>query len=211
MLALVDTATGNLAPLEPRDQGRLSVYLCGPTVSGSPHVGHGRTNVVWDTLRRYLTWSGVQVRFVSNVTDIEDKIIARAAEEKSSTEEVAARYEALWWDTMGALNVQRPDGEPHATAYVQDMVRLVGDLVSSGHAYQGGDGVYFSTGSVPGTGSWPARTWPPCGPGRGSRLTARPLSVRRWTSRYGNWPGPASRRGRRPGDRAGPAGIPSAW
>ncbi|MGO9659286.1 MAG: cysteine--tRNA ligase [Acidimicrobiales bacterium] len=152
MLALVDTATGNLAPLEPRDQGRLSVYLCGPTVSGSPHVGHGRTNVVWDTLRRYLTWSGVQVRFVSNVTDIEDKIIARAAEEKSSTEEVAARYEALWWDTMGALNVQRPDGEPHATAYVQDMVRLVGDLVSSGHAYQGGDGVYFSTGSVPGYG-----------------------------------------------------------
>jgi cysteinyl-tRNA synthetase len=141
-----------MAPLEPRDQGRLSVYLCGPTVSGSPHVGHGRTNVIWDTLRRYLTWSGVQVRFVSNVTDIEDKIIARAAEEKSSTEEVAARYEALWWDTMEALNVQRPDGEPHATAYVEDMVRLVSDLVSSGHAYQGGDGVYFSTGSVPGYG-----------------------------------------------------------
>jgi len=148
----LDTATGKVAPLEPRDQGRLSVYLCGPTVSGSPHLGHGRANVIWDTLRRYLTWSGLQVSFVSNVTDIEDKIIARAAEEKSSTEEVAARYEALWWDTMAALNVQRPDAEPHATAYVEDMVRLVSDLVSSGHAYQGGDGVYFSTGSVPGYG-----------------------------------------------------------
>jgi cysteinyl-tRNA synthetase len=128
------------------------VYLCGPTVSGSPHLGHGRANVVWDTLRRYLTWSGLEVRFVSNVTDIEDKIIARAAEEKSSTFEVAARYEALWWDTMAALNVRRPDAEPHATAYVDDMVRLVADLVSTGHAYLGGDGVYFSTASVPGYG-----------------------------------------------------------
>lgn len=140
---------GKVAPLEPRDQGRLSVYLCGPTVSGSPHLGHGRTTVIWDTLRRYLTWSGLEVRFVSNVTDIEDKIIARAAEEKSATGEVAARYEALWWDTMAALDVQRPDAEPHATAYVDDMVRLVADLVSAGHAYRGGNGVYFSTESVP--------------------------------------------------------------
>jgi cysteinyl-tRNA synthetase len=128
------------------------VYLCGPTVSGSPHLGHGRTTVIWDTLRRYLTWSGLDVRFVSNVTDIEDKIIARAAEEGSSTEEVAARYEALWWGTMAALNVGRPDAEPHATSYVGDMVKLVTDLVSTGHAYLGGDGVYFSTGSVPGYG-----------------------------------------------------------
>ncbi|MGD0808683.1 MAG: cysteine--tRNA ligase, partial [Acidimicrobiales bacterium] len=81
MLALLDTATGQVAPLEPRSPGRLSVYLCGPTVSGPPHLGHGRVFVVWDTLRRYLTWSGLDVQFVSNVTDIEDKIIARAAEE----------------------------------------------------------------------------------------------------------------------------------
>jgi cysteinyl-tRNA synthetase len=128
------------------------VYLCGPTVSGSPHLGHGRANVIWDTLRRYLTWSGLEVQFVSNVTDIEDKIIAKAAEERSSAGEVAARYEALWWGTMAALNVQRPDAAPHATAYVDDMVRLVADLVSTGHAYQGGDGVYFSTESVPGYG-----------------------------------------------------------
>ncbi len=141
-----------VAPLEPRDQGRVSMYLCGPTVSGSPHLGHGRTTVIWDSLRRYLTWTGLEVRFVSNVTDIEDKIIARAAEENSSTGEVAARYEELWWRTMGALDVQRPDAEPHATAYVNDMVRLVADLVSAGHAYRGGDGVYFSTESFPGYG-----------------------------------------------------------
>ncbi len=152
MLSLLDTATGKVAPLDPRDQGRISVYLCGPTVSGSPHLGHGRVTVIWDTLRRYLTWSGFDVRFVSNVTDIEDKIIARATEEGSSTSEVAARYEALWWETMAALNVARPDAEPHATAYVDEMVKLVADLVSTGHAYRGGDGVYFSTESVPGYG-----------------------------------------------------------
>ena len=152
MLALLDTATGQVAPLEPRSPGRFSVYLCGPTVSGPPHLGHGRVSIVWDTLRRYLAWSGLDVRFVSNVTDIEDKIIARAAEEQRPTDEVAARYEALWCEVMDALDVKRPDATPHATAYVEDMVRLIGDLVSKGHAYEGGDGIYFSTGSLPGYG-----------------------------------------------------------
>jgi cysteinyl-tRNA synthetase len=152
VIALLDTATGEVAPLEQRDPGRVSIYLCGPTVSGVFHLGHGRFSIVWDTLRRYLTWGGVDVRFVSNVTDIEDKIIARAAEEQRATEEVAARYEALWWELMDALNVRRPDFDPHATAYVDDMVALVGELVATGHAYVGGDGVYFSTESVPGYG-----------------------------------------------------------
>ena len=149
MLALLDTATGKVAPLEPRGPGQLSVYLCGPTVSGTFHLGHGRFAIVWDTLRRYLKWSGLDVRFVSNITDIEDKIIARAAEEDSTTEEVAARYEALWWELTGALGVERPDVAPHATAYVEDMVELIGRLVDRGNAYVGGDGVYFSTESVP--------------------------------------------------------------
>lgn len=121
-------------------------------MSGSPHLGHGRFTLVWDVVRRYLTWTGLDVHFVSNVTDIEDKIMARAAEEERSTEEVAARYEALWWETMDALGVKRPDDSPHATAYVGDMVTFIGDLVSRGYAYQGGDGVYFSTESVPGYG-----------------------------------------------------------
>jgi cysteinyl-tRNA synthetase len=148
----LDTATGQVAPLEPRDPGRMSVYMCGPTVYGTSHLGHGRFSIVWDALRRYLTWSGFEVRFVSNVTDIDDKIIARAAEEQSSTEDVAARYEALWFDTMDKLNVKRPDVVPHATAYVDEMVSLVSDLIARGHAYEGGDGIYFSTASVPGYG-----------------------------------------------------------
>jgi cysteinyl-tRNA synthetase len=153
VLALLDTATGEVAPLEPRDPGKLAVYLCGPTVSGVFHLGHGRVAIVWDTLRRYLEWSGLKVRFVSNITDIEDKIIARAAEEGSTTEEVAAHYEALWWELMDALGVQRPDVAPHATAYVAGMVELIADLDARGNAYVGGDGVYFSTESLPGYGS----------------------------------------------------------
>jgi len=152
VLALLDTATGKVAPLEPRDPGKFSVYLCGPTVSGTFHLGHGRFSVVWDALRRYLEWRGLDVRFVSNITDIEDKIIARAAEESTTTEEVAARYEALWWELMDALGVKRPDLVPHATEYVSDMVELIEDLVARGNAYVGGDGVYFSTESVPGYG-----------------------------------------------------------
>jgi len=152
VLRLYDTAFGEVAPLEPAQPGRLSMYVCGPTVSGEPHLGHGRFTVVWDVLRRYLTWSGVEVRFVSNVTDIEDKIIARAAEEGRSVEEVAAHYEKVWWATMERLGVAPPTVSPHATGYVAQMVDLIDRLVRGGHAYVGGDGVYFSAESVEGYG-----------------------------------------------------------
>ncbi|HUE60889.1 MAG TPA: cysteine--tRNA ligase [Acidimicrobiales bacterium] len=152
MLRLYDTALGTVAPLEPRDPGRLSMYVCGPTVYDEPHVGHGRFTVTWDVLRRYAAWSGLDVNFVSNVTDIEDKIIAKAAAERRSTEQVAEQYEKLWWDTQDRLGVLRPDEIPHATAYVDDMVELIKELVDSGHAYVGGDGVYFSSESIDGYG-----------------------------------------------------------
>ncbi|MDQ6784251.1 MAG: cysteine--tRNA ligase [Actinomycetota bacterium] len=152
MLHLYDTAKGAIVAVEPRVQGRLSMYVCGPTVAGDPHIGHGRFTTVWDVIRRYVTWSGVGVRFVSNVTDIEDKIIARAAWEERSTEAVAATYERRWWDTMAALGVSRPDDVPHATAYVDDMVDLIADLMERGHAYLGGDGVYFASETIDGYG-----------------------------------------------------------
>ncbi len=152
MLRLYDTALGAVAPLEPRQEGRFSMYVCGPTVYGDPHLGHGRFTVVWDILRRYLMWSGLDVRFVSNVTDIDDKIIVRANEEGRTTTEVAAHYEQVWWDTLDRLGVARPSETPHATGYVQPMVDLIGRLVDKGLAYVGGDGVYFSAESVEGYG-----------------------------------------------------------
>jgi cysteinyl-tRNA synthetase len=152
VLRLYDTALGTVAPLDLRDPGRVSMYVCGPTVYDEPHLGHGRFNVVWDVLRRYLIWSGLDVRYVSNVTDIDDKIIARASLEERPTEDVAATYEKVWWDTMDRLGVARPTETPHATAYVQPMEDLIADLVRRGHAYVGGDGVYFAAESIDGYG-----------------------------------------------------------
>jgi cysteinyl-tRNA synthetase len=152
VLRLFDTALGEVVPIELRQPGRLSMYVCGPTVSGAPHLGHGRFNVVWDVLRRYLAWTGVEVDYVSNVTDIEDKIIARAAEEGRSTEEVAEVYERLWFETMDRLGVARPSETPHATDYVERMVEFIGELISAGHAYEGRDGVYFASESIDGYG-----------------------------------------------------------
>jgi cysteinyl-tRNA synthetase len=152
VLHLFDTATERVAPLEPRHPGQLSIYLCGPTVSGEPHVGHGRLTLTWDLIRRYLVFSGFDVTLVSNVTDIDDKIIARSFLESTTTEAVVATYEKVWFDTMQALGVQRPDVVPHATDWVAQMISLISDLVASGHAYVGGDGVYFASETVPGYG-----------------------------------------------------------
>jgi cysteinyl-tRNA synthetase len=144
MLRLHDTATGQVTPLRLRTEGQVSMYVCGPTVYGPPHLGHGRFSLVFDVLRRYLTWCGLDVRYVSNITDVDDKIIARAAEEGRSTDEVVAAYEQVWWEVMDALGVQRPTEDPHATAYIADMVELVGQLVADGAAYETSDGVYFT-------------------------------------------------------------------
>jgi cysteinyl-tRNA synthetase len=148
VLRLHDTATGATGELRLRRAGELSLYVCGPTVYSAPHVGHGRFALVWDVLRRYATWSGLAVRYVSNVTDVDDKIIARASALGCTPEEVAATEEAGWWAAMDSLGVARPDATPHATAYVERMVELVAGLVASGSAYPGGDGVYFSVETV---------------------------------------------------------------
>ncbi len=128
------------------------MYVCGPTVYDLPHIGHGRMALVWDVLRRYLEWSGLDVRFVSNITDIDDNIIKRANEEGRSSSEVAVQYEAAWYDAMDRLGVKRPTVDPHATAYVDQMVALVAGLVDAGKAYETSDGVYLSVDSVPGYG-----------------------------------------------------------
>jgi cysteinyl-tRNA synthetase len=148
VLRLYDTALGSVEPLELRRPGQLAMYVCGPTVYGEPHIGHGRFTLVWDVIRRYAAWSGLEVDFVSNVTDIDDKIIDRANDEGVSAEQVAATWEQVWWDTMASLGIDRPDQSPHATAYVERMVALIGELVDGGHAYEGGDGVYFSSETV---------------------------------------------------------------
>ncbi len=148
MLRLHDTLSGRTVPFEPRDEDRVSMYVCGPTVYDVPHLGHGRTAVVFDVVRRYLAWAGYDVTFVSNITDIDDNIIRRAAKEASTEPEVARRYEQAYWEQLDRLGVQRPDRSPHATEYVDKMIELIDELVRSGHAYVvDGSGVYFAVDS----------------------------------------------------------------
>jgi cysteinyl-tRNA synthetase len=155
MMQLYDTAKQQVVPLAQRDPGKVSMYVCGPTVYAAPHIGHGRQVLVYDVLRRYLEWSGLEVQFVSNITDIDDAIIDRANAEGRDPADIATKCEAVWWDAMDRLNVRRPDDTPHATDYVKQMVELVAELIEAGKAYQTSDGVYLSIEGVEGYGLLP--------------------------------------------------------
>jgi cysteinyl-tRNA synthetase len=124
------------------------MYVCGPTVDNLPHLGHGRFTLVWDVARRWFTFQGLSVHYVSNITDIDDKIIARASQESRSESDVVQQYEGEWWDAMDALGVARPNGAPHATDYIKEMVELVSSFLERDVAYVTSDGVYFDVSSV---------------------------------------------------------------
>jgi cysteinyl-tRNA synthetase len=128
------------------------MYVCGPTVYDVPHIGHGRATLTFDILRRYLSFTGLDVHHVANVTDVDDNIINRASALGRTEPDVAAEFEASWWESMDALGDLRPQETPHATAYIEDMVSLVGDLVARGVAYETPDGVYLEVSKVKGYG-----------------------------------------------------------
>ena len=148
MLRLHDTALGHSRELKTREPGRIGLYICGSTVYGPPHIGHGRFSLVYDVLRRFLEYSGFVVDHVSNVTDIDDKIIGRANEEHRRPEEIAEQYEAEWWEAMSTLGCLLPTQIPHATAFIEEMVEIVAELVALGSAYETSDGVYFAVSAV---------------------------------------------------------------
>jgi cysteinyl-tRNA synthetase len=152
MLRLHDTARGLVHQLAQRDPAEVSLYVCGPTVYGLPHIGHGRSVLTYDILRRFLEWSGLRVRHVSNVTDIDDKIIERANENGEEPSELARRYEAEWWAAMDRMNVLRPTEAPRATAFVERMIEVIAELAKRGLAYTASDGVYMAVEEVDGYG-----------------------------------------------------------
>ena len=156
---IYDTLQRAKVELSTRDPGKLSMYVCGPTVYDEPHVGHGRTATVFDTIRRYFEWRGLDVTFVSNVTDVDDKIIARAAKTGTTEVELAHQFERVWWEQMDRLSVRRPDHAPHATEYIGPMLDLIAQLLDRDHAYVvEGSGVYFDVVSYPDYGALPHRT-----------------------------------------------------
>jgi cysteinyl-tRNA synthetase len=149
VLNLYDTATRQVREVQLREPGKIGIYLCGPTVYGPPHLGHGRATLVYDILRRYLTYRGIEVRLVSNITDIDDKIIDRAAREDRPWTDITHKCESVWFEAMGKIGVQRPTDVPHATEYVVQMVAMVEELIGRNAAYVTDDGVYLDVSSVP--------------------------------------------------------------
>ncbi|MDH3189418.1 MAG: cysteine--tRNA ligase [Acidimicrobiia bacterium] len=135
-------------PFEPRDEGKVGIYLCGPTVQSEPHVGHGRSAVAFDVLRRYLSWRGYDVTLVRNVTDIEDKIIKAAQEAGESVETLALTMAERFREGYASLGVLEPDFEPKATDTIPEILELVERLVDRGLAYESDGDVYFSVRSL---------------------------------------------------------------
>ncbi|MCL1593120.1 MAG: cysteine--tRNA ligase [Actinomycetia bacterium] len=136
-------------PFEPDTSRPIGIYVCGPTVQSEPHLGHGRSAVAFDVLRRYLMWQGLDVLFVRNITDIEDKIIARAQERGVSTDVVAAEADEAFRRAYDLLGNLAPSIEPRATDHIPEMISMISDLIDSGHAYESSGDVYFSVRSFP--------------------------------------------------------------
>ena len=149
MIRLFDTIHGEVRELKLRDAGKVSMYVCGPTVYDLPHLGHGRFTLVWDVARRWFSFQGLDVTFVSNITDIDDNIINRANREGTTEEDVASTYENHWWDAMRSIGVARPNEVPHATQYVDGMVTLISEFLEKDIAYTCSDGIYFDVSRVP--------------------------------------------------------------
>ena len=139
-LSLYDTLTRTTSPFVPLKAGEVGIYLCGATVQAPPHIGHVRSGVNFDILRRWLTKSGYNVTFIRNVTDIDDKILHKAVHEKAPWWAVAMKYERAFSDAYAALNVQPPTYEPRATGHITQMIELMALLIERGAAYAPGNG-----------------------------------------------------------------------
>ncbi len=151
-MSLYDSASRELRPLDPVVPGQVGIYHCGLTVQGPPHIGHIRKELVFDVLRRWLEHAGLQVTIIANVTDIEDKILAKGREQGKPWFEVAYENERALHAAYEVLGCRPPTYEPRATGHVPEMIEMITELIDRGHAYPATDGsgdVYFDVRSWP--------------------------------------------------------------
>jgi cysteinyl-tRNA synthetase len=134
---------------QPLEAGHVGFYLCGPTVYNDIHIGNARTFINFDVIRRYLIYKGFEVTFVSNLTDVDDKIINKANQEGCDPQALAAHYAQVFQEAMASVGVLPPDVQPRATQEIDTMIALIEELVAGGHAYEPAGSVYFSVRSDP--------------------------------------------------------------
>jgi cysteinyl-tRNA synthetase len=151
-LELFDSKSQTVREFAPLQPGQVSIYACGPTVQSAPHLGHLRSALVYDLLRRWLETKGLEVKLVRNVTDIDDKVLVNAKQANRDWKEFALEVEQTFNSAYDSLGILQPSHAPHATEHIADMVFMVEALIAKGHAYQAEDGsanVFFDTSSWP--------------------------------------------------------------
>ena len=148
-IRIYNTLTRRKDPFTPLEPDHVKIYVCGITSYDYCHIGHARSALAFDMIVRYLRYHGYTVTYIRNFTDIDDKIIKRAAEQNTTTEELAERFIREFYIDMDALGIDRPTLEPKATGHIGEMIDLIAELINSGLAYQSGNDVYYSVNSFP--------------------------------------------------------------
>lgn len=156
-IRIYNTMHGQKEDFVPCQPGKVGIYCCGPTVYNYIHLGNARPLVVFDTVRRYFIWRGWDVTYVQNFTDVDDKIIRRAAEEQTDAASIAEKYIAAYFEDTKALNILPADQHPRVTTHIQEIIQLVQTILDQGHAYQAGGDVYFDVRSLPSYGELSGR------------------------------------------------------
>ena len=144
-MKVYNTLTNQKEEFIPIEEGKVKIYVCGPTVYNFFHIGNARPFVVFDTLRRYFKYRGYEVKFVQNFTDVDDKIINRAREEGITAPEVSEKYIEEYYKDAGALNVLKADVHPKVSEHIQEIIEFVQTLIDKGYAYEADGDVYYST------------------------------------------------------------------
>lgn len=148
-IKIYNTLSRQKEVFEPIQAGKVSMYVCGPTVYNYIHIGNARSSVAFDTIRRYLEYRGYDVNYVSNFTDVDDKIIKAAAEENLTAKELADKYIQAFKEDTGALNVKEASSHPRVMDHIPEIIAYIETLIDKGHAYESSGDVYFRTDSFP--------------------------------------------------------------
>ncbi len=143
MLKLYNSLSNTVEEFTPLKDGKVSMYVCGPTVYDKAHLGHARCYITWDVLFRYLKFSGYETTYCRNVTDVDDKILKKADEAGVAPDEIAEKYYISFSNSMKNLNCEKPTIEPRATKTIGEMISIIKKLIEKGHAYQVDSDVYF--------------------------------------------------------------------
>ena len=149
MLKLFNTLSRNLEEFEPIEEGKVRMYICGPTVWNFAHIGNFRTFIFGDVLRRYLKYSGYDVTHVFNLTDIDDRIINESAARSISIDEFTAPFIQYFWEDFDALGMERPEFTPRATHHIEEMIDIIAKLLENGHAYESDGSIYYRITAFP--------------------------------------------------------------